>query len=117
MLVKNNLASLLMLLFFSSKEHRTFRCWHFTSPTEEGDPPVKRRSGPDQKYGDDIMELVFGKVFPEPTPFLDEVEKICISPTLWSQYSDNGGLPLLSRTSLKPTYCPSLIIRKHQSVS
>uniref|UniRef100_A0A1A8P058 Uncharacterized protein n=1 Tax=Nothobranchius rachovii TaxID=451742 RepID=A0A1A8P058_9TELE len=87
------------------------------SPTEEGDPPVKRRSGPDQKYGDDIMELVFGKVFPEPTPFLDEVEKICISPTLWSQYSDNGGLPLLSRTSLKPTYCPSLIIRKHQSIS
>ncbi|XDV25473.1 hypothetical protein PO909_029389 [Leuciscus waleckii] len=38
------------------------------------------------KYVDDIMELVFEQVFPDPTPYIDEVEKIPIPPTLSSQH-------------------------------
>ncbi|XP_039512565.1 uncharacterized protein LOC120467989 isoform X2 [Pimephales promelas] len=37
-------------------------------------------------YVDDIMELVFEHVFPDPTPYIDEIEKIHIPQNLSSQH-------------------------------
>ncbi|MEQ2279270.1 hypothetical protein AMECASPLE_007640 [Ameca splendens] len=60
-------------------------------------------------YMDDIMELVFEKVLLDPTPYLEEVDKIHIPPTPSSQHpqQDRFNSGFCRCLLLQSIYCPS----------